>query len=178
MELQSANPSYFTKRIDELKKALVERCRNSKTLCRRKERHIRTCGRILHSPSTRQQGRPPCKNFGKHCAGDHTTLGREFAGLVGTVVRPALKEMGYQDLVIVIDWLEKLVDTPVDGSPQLGGHRALFLHHAQAFKSWDAQVVLTIPIDLVYSVDQENLLPGLRLRTYCDKRNRRRGLCR
>ncbi len=38
-----------------------------------------------------------------------------------------------------------------------GAPRPLFLHHAQAFKSWDAQVVLTIPIDLVYSVDQENL---------------------
>lgn len=89
--------------------------------------------------------------------GDRTTLVEEFARLVNEEARPALRKRGFQDLLIIVDWLEKLVDvTGRDGSGP-GLHRELFLHHAQLFQSFGAQLLLTLPIDLVYSAVQEQL---------------------
>lgn len=89
--------------------------------------------------------------------GDRTTLVEEFARLINQEARPALRKQGYQDLVVIVDWLEKLVDVTGQEGSGAGLHRELFLHHAQLFQSFGAQLVLTLPIDLVYSAAQEQL---------------------
>jgi hypothetical protein len=90
-------------------------------------------------------------------SGDRTTLNQEFADSINDTARPALQKLGYRDLVIIVDWLEKLVDLPVSATRPVSGHQALFLHHSHLIRAWGAQVVMTVPIDMVYSSRQANL---------------------
>jgi len=89
--------------------------------------------------------------------GENSNLAEKFGELLSAEARPALKKKGYNDIVIVVDWLEKLIclDGEKEGTPN--SHVDLFIHHAPHFLKFGTHLVLTVPIDLVYSAEQERL---------------------
>jgi hypothetical protein len=89
--------------------------------------------------------------------GERATLVGEFGRMIDEQARPALRKKGYQDLVIIIDWLEKLVSRPGAKPGEPNSHEELFLHHATLFQQLGSQLVLTVPIEMVYSAAQGQL---------------------
>jgi hypothetical protein len=89
--------------------------------------------------------------------GDRTTLVEEFGKAINQEARPKLREKGYQDLVIIVDWLEKLVCKPGAKPTDPNSHEELFLHHASLFQQLGSHLVLTVPIEMVYSAANERL---------------------
>lgn len=89
--------------------------------------------------------------------GENSDLAEKFGELLSKEARPALREKGYEDIVIVVDWLEKLIclKGSAEGAPN--SHVDLFIHHAPHFLKFGTHLVLTVPIDLVYSAEQERL---------------------
>ncbi len=90
-------------------------------------------------------------------SGEQTTLVEEFGKAIEQQARPALRAKGYQDLVIIIDWLEKLVCKPSAKPNEPNSHEELFLHHAPLFQQLGSHLVLTVPIEMVYSPAQGQL---------------------
>lgn len=97
------------------------------------------------------------KQLWANLSGERVTLVTEFGRLLAEQVRPALRRKGFQDLVIIVDWLEKLVCKPGEKPGEPNSHEALFLHHATLFQQFGAQLVLTVPIEMVYSETQAEL---------------------
>src|SRR5205807_7727798 len=69
--------------------------------------------------------------------GDRSTLVGEFARVINEDARPALRKKGYADLVIIVDWLEKLVCLPGNKPNDPNSYDELFLHHAPLFQEID-----------------------------------------
>jgi hypothetical protein len=90
-------------------------------------------------------------------AGDQVSLAEEFQRAVNEVGRPALAKKGYTNLVIILDKLEKLFCQPGKSPGTPNSHEALFLLNASLFQSFGAHVVLTVPIDMMYSAVEERL---------------------
>ena len=89
--------------------------------------------------------------------GDRTSLVEEFGKLINTDVRPTLRKKGFGDLVIIIDWLEKLEPTPGHSAGEPNLQEQLFLHHASQFQSFGAHLVMTLPIAMAYSAVEGRL---------------------
>jgi hypothetical protein len=64
---------------------------------------------------------------------------------------PKIKNNGYQDLVLVIDNLDRIVLRVLDDKTGRTTHDALFLEHAEQLKALDAHIVYTVPISMFYS---------------------------
>ncbi len=90
-------------------------------------------------------------------AGEGTTLVTEFRRLLDEKARPALKKKGYADLVIIVDYLEKLVLRPGASPAQPDSHELLFLHNAPTLTGIGTHLVLTLPITMAFSARLERL---------------------
>lgn len=90
-------------------------------------------------------------------AGEGTTLVTEFRRLLDENARPALKKKGYRDIVIIVDYLEKLVLRPGLSPGQPNSHELLFLHNAPVLTAIGTHLVLTLPITMAFSARQERL---------------------
>jgi hypothetical protein len=64
---------------------------------------------------------------------------------------PKIKTKGYQDIVLVIDNLDRIVLRVLDDKTGRTTHDALFLEHAEQLKALDAHMVYTVPISMFYS---------------------------
>jgi len=89
--------------------------------------------------------------------GENTDLAEKFGELLRIEARPELKQQGYEDIIIVVDWLEKLICLKRGKEDGPNSHVDLFIHHAPHFLKFGSHLVLTVPIDLVYSAEQERL---------------------
>ena len=90
-------------------------------------------------------------------AGEGTTLVTEFRRLLDEKARPALKKKGYTDLVIIVDYLEKLVLRPGALPAEPDSHELLFLHNGPILTGIGTHLVLTLPITMAFSARQERL---------------------
>ncbi len=97
------------------------------------------------------------EQLSKALAGEGTTLVTEFRRLLSEKARPALKKKGYRDIVIIVDYLEKLVLRPADSPGQPNSHEVLFLHNAPTLTGIGTHLVLTLPITMAFSARQERL---------------------
>ena len=89
--------------------------------------------------------------------GENTDLAEKFGKLLDSEARPELMKRGYEDVIIVVDWLEKLICLKGAKEDAPNSHVDLFIHHAPHFLKFGTHLVLTVPIDLVYSAEQERL---------------------
>jgi hypothetical protein len=64
---------------------------------------------------------------------------------------PKIKNKGYEDIVLVIDNLDRIVLRVLDDKTGRTTHDALFLEHAEQLKALDAHMVYTVPISMFYS---------------------------
>ncbi len=93
----------------------------------------------------------------KALEGENSSLAELFGSLLRDEARPELKKKGYDDIVIVVDWLEKLFPCKPEKESDPSAYVDLFIHHAPHFQRFGTHLVLTVPIDLVYSEEQERL---------------------
>ena len=147
-------PSYLSRKLDEVKSALFSEVELKEITAGAKIDGFELASKIALRARDSDRVR---KQLADLLAGDRTTLNQEFADSLNQKARPELEKIGYKDLVIIVDWLEKLVDLPATAARPVSGHDALFLHHSQLVRAWGAQVVMTVPIDMVYSARLENL---------------------
>lgn len=147
-------PTYVAQKIDEMKKLLLSDVELQEIEAEASGQVFKASASIALKARTSHQVR---EQLGKALGQDRTTLNREFSRSLNETARPELREKGYQDLVIIIDWLEKLVDAPPTDDRPVSAHHALFLHHAPLINEWGTQVVMTVPISMVYSASQKNL---------------------
>lgn len=147
-------PSYLSRKLNEVKSALLSDVELKEVSGGAKLDGFELAAKIALRARDSDRVR---KELAELLAGDRTTLNQEFADALNDTARPELEKQDYKDLVIIADWLEKLVDLPATAARPASGHEALFLHHSQLIRAWGAQVVMTVPIDMVYSARQENL---------------------
>jgi hypothetical protein len=147
-------PSYLSRKLAELKSTLLSDMEPKEISAGAKIDDFELAAKIALRARDSDRVR---RQLADSLAGDRTTLNQEFAGSLNQTARPELEKRGYKDLVIIADWLEKLVDLPPTATRPVGGHEALFLHHSQLVREWGAQVVMTVPIDMVYFARQEHL---------------------
>ena len=76
------------------------------------------------------------------------TLAKEFAVLVEKKIRPALRARQIEDLVVLVDDLEKLRP-----DRETNGYTKLFIDEAPVLKDLGVAGVLTVPVALAYSSD-------------------------
>jgi hypothetical protein len=77
--------------------------------------------------------------------------------LVLEKARAELKKRGYQDLVLVVDNLEKIPDVR-DPATGHGTHYWLFIASGEQLNSIAAHTVLTVPLQLIYSTQHASLM--------------------
>lgn len=147
-------PSYLRQRFTEVRDLLASEVALESADAKAKfdpfEVAVKLSLKSKAEATTRQQ-------LWKALEGESSDLAEKFGELLNLDARPALKEKGYDDIVIVVDWLEKLIclRNEKEGAPN--SHVDLFIHHAPHFLKFGTHLVLTVPIDLVYSAEQERL---------------------
>lgn len=72
-----------------------------------------------------------------------------------TDARAHLRRKGYDDILLIVDDLDKIPKKLIDGGHT--NHEQLFLENAPILRAIDCSVLMTIPIDLAYSSAQGRL---------------------
>ncbi|MEO8382803.1 MAG: hypothetical protein ABI779_24305 [Acidobacteriota bacterium] len=148
------NPSYLRTRIDEIYNLLTSNVAMESADVKAKLEPLEIALKLSLKTKVEATTR---RELWAALEGENSDLAERFGELLRAEVRPALRERGYHDIVVVVDYLEKLIclKTTTEGTPN--SHVDLFIHHAPHFLKLGTHLVLTVPIDLVYSADQERL---------------------
>jgi hypothetical protein len=73
-----------------------------------------------------------------------------------TGARMGLREKGFQDMVVILDGIEKMVYREEPGG---NNHQTLFIHHCDQLKAPQCHLVYTVPIALAFSANLGDAFP-------------------
>ena len=145
-------PSYWKRRMDEVRRTLLSDVEFKQLEAKGDAGPFGISGTLALKARDSDQVR---KQLWHELSTEKTTLVREFHDLLDQQARTKIRQQGYQDLVLIVDWLEKL--QPARRDTEADPYEALFLLNAGLFQSLGVHLVLTLPLSMAYSATQQRL---------------------
>ena len=145
-------PSYWMQRMEEVRRKLLSDVELKQADGKAKIGAFEISASLALKARNNDQIREQLWNA---LATEKTTLVQEFRDLLDRQARTKLKTKGYEDVVLIVDWLEKL--QPARKDTDKDPLEELFLMHAGLFQSMGVHLVLTLPLPMAYSTAQQRL---------------------
>lgn len=84
------------------------------------------------------------------------TLNRLVTGELLPAARRQLAERGFADILLIVDDLDKINHRLLEDE-RTSNHEALFLHSSDAFRALSCSLLMTVPVEVVYSTARQPL---------------------